>query len=188
MKRRSFTTYQLALIALMTAFLCILGPFTLAIPFSPIPLSLANLAVSLTAVILGQKAGVLACLLYLLMGLTGLPVFSGFTGGFGKLLGPTGGYLTGYLFLAIAGGWFAERFPGVGTKERIGLLGGLLLGMLLLYAFGTAWFSYTADSDFAAALAVGVWPFLPGDLLKMGLVVWIGPQIRGRLMRTGLLD
>lgn len=98
MKQKSMTTYQLVLTGVLTAVICILGPMTLMIPISPVPISLANLAICLSIVILGMKLGTLSCILYLLIGLAGLPVFSGFSGGIGKLAGPTGGYLVGYLF------------------------------------------------------------------------------------------
>ena len=79
--------------AIMTAVMCILGP--LSIPIGPVPITLTNLAIYLAMYILGTKRGSAAVCLYLLIGLAGLPVFSGFTGGPGKLLGPTGGYLIG---------------------------------------------------------------------------------------------
>ena len=187
MEKRRLTTYQLALTALMTAFLCILGPWTIVVPVSPVPVSLASLAVSLTVVILGQKAGTLSCLLYLLIGILGVPVFSGFGAGVGKLLGPTGGYLNGYLLLAWIAGFFADRFAGNRLKERLGLAVGLILGTLLLYGVGTLWLGYVAQLNFSAALAAGVLPFLPGDFIKLVLALILGPQIRHRLSRAGLL-
>ena len=83
----------------MTAVTCILGP--LAIPIGPVPVSLTPLAVFLSVYILGTKGGTLAYLLYLLIGAVGVPVFSGFTGGLGKLAGPTGGYLVGFILMAL---------------------------------------------------------------------------------------
>ena len=80
--------------ALMTAIICILGP--LSLPIGPVPVSLTNLAIYLTMYILDWKAGTIAYCLYMLIGLIGLPVFSGFAGGPGKLFGPTGGYIPTY--------------------------------------------------------------------------------------------
>ena len=180
MKKKSMTTFQLAGIALMTAFLCILGPITVATPLSPVPISLATFAIGLSGILLGKRAGFLSCVLYLFMGCVGLPVFSGFRGGIGTLLGPTGGYLVGYLFLAAVSGSFAEHFMGSRFRDKIGLASGLLLGNGLLYVVGTLWLAYTAQMSYGAALAAGVLPFLPGDVLKCLLAVWLGPQIRIR--------
>ena len=83
--------------ALFSGILCVLAPVALPVPGSPVPLSLATFAVYLTGMILGTKQGVLSVLVYLFLGTVGLPVFSGFSGGIGILLGPTGGYLLGYI-------------------------------------------------------------------------------------------
>lgn len=188
MKDKSMTTYQLTLTGVMTAVICILGPMTLTIPISPVPISLANLAICLSITILGLKLGTLSCILYLLIGLVGLPVFSGFSGGIGKLAGPTGGYLVGYLFLALIGGFFVEQFLGKGLKQRMVQGLGLLLGTAVLYTFGTAWLAYMAGMSFAEALAAGVLPFIPGDLAKIFLTLLIGPEIRARLLQAGYLN
>lgn len=105
-------------IALMAALQCIISPFAITFPFSPVPISLATLMLYLSAYILGKKNAAISCGIYILIGLIGLPVFSGFTGGIGKVLGPTGGYLTGYLFLVYISGWFVERWS-VGGKSSI---------------------------------------------------------------------
>ena len=92
-------TKTMALIGVMAAVTCILGPLSLAIPVSPVPISLGLLGVAFAVYMLGMKKGTLSVLIYLLLGLVGLPVFSGFSGGFAKLAGPTGGYLIGFLFM-----------------------------------------------------------------------------------------
>ena len=109
-KKKSFTTFQMALIAVMAAITCILGPLSIPIPVSPVPISLTNLAIYLTVCLLGWKFGTISYLIYLLIGIAGLPVFSGFSSGFAKLLGPTGGYLIGFIPMAI-------RYPPVGPKS-----------------------------------------------------------------------
>ena len=179
MEQKSFTAYQLAVTGLMTALICILGPMTLTIPVSPIPISLANLAICLSVLILGMKFGTLSCLLYLLIGLIGLPVFSGFSGGVGKLVG--------YIFLALIGGYFADKFPGTGIRERVMQAAGLLLGAVVLDAFGTIWLAYMAHMGFGEALWAGVIPFIPGDLAKIFLAAAVGPAVRKRLLRQNLL-
>lgn len=175
-------TRDLSLIALMTAVTCILAPMTISIPFTVIPLSLANFAILFSVYLLGQRKGVLSCVLYLLIGLAGLPVFSGFSGGPGKLFGPTGGYLAGYLFLVWISGWFFEHFPGKRTLQLLGMT----LGTAALYFFGTLWYAMQAGVTFGAALSAAVLPFIPGDLCKMFLVLLIGEPVKKALQRAGL--
>ena len=109
--RRS-NTYAMTMIALMTAVTCILAP--LSIPIGPVPISLTNFAIYLSLYLLDWKKGTISYFIYLLLGFAGLPVFSGFTGGVAKLAGPTGGYIVGFIPMAIIAG-FAE--PAVFTTE-----------------------------------------------------------------------
>lgn len=168
MKQR---TTRLTLMALMSALMCIAGPLTL--PIGPVPVSLLSAALMLAAMLLGGRMAAAACGVYLLLGLIGLPVFSGFTGGVGQLIGPTGGFLAGYLPMTGLAGAMCSR-----TDRR--LLQGLALaaGTALLYALGTAWFCLQSGADVAAALAVCVLPFLPFDALKIALALAIGPRLR----------
>ena len=103
-------TKKITMIGLMTAVTCILGPLSLPLPFSPVPITLTNFAVFLSIYILGMKYGTISLLIYLALGTIGLPVFSSFSGGLGKLAGPTGGYLFGFIFLALIHGFFMLRF------------------------------------------------------------------------------
>ena len=174
-------TYTMTSTALMTAVTCILGP--LAIPIGPVPVSLTPLAVFLSVYILGTKRGTIAYLLYLLIGAVGVPVFSGFTGGLGKLAGPTGGYLVGFILMALIGGWFIFRFY---DKFAVQFLG-MLLGLVVCYAFGTVWLSYSAGMPFGAALAAGVYPFIPFDLVKIAIAIFLGRTVRRRLEHSGII-
>ncbi len=96
--------------ALAAALICILSPFTIMLPISPVPISLTIFAIYIAVYAVGMKWGLAATALYILIGLVGLPVFSGFSGGAGKLLGPTGGYIIGYLFVALISGFFIDRW------------------------------------------------------------------------------
>lgn len=175
-------TKQLAFISLMTAILCIMAPFSIFLPFSPIPISLGTLAVYFCAILLGRKQSLISISIYLLLGFVGLPVFSGFTGGAGKLFGPTGGYLIGYLFLALICSSFTDKYPG----RTLPCLGGMLLGTLVCYFFGTVWLSHQASLSFSQAFFSAILPFLPGDILKMIFGTFIGLQIRKRLQHVSL--
>lgn len=183
MKQNKMTVSEMALIAVMAAVICVIGPLSIPIPFSPVPISLTNLAVYLAIYALHWRRGTLSYLIYLLLGLVGVPVFSGFCGGIGKLFGPTGGYLLGFVFMALICGWMIDLF----SCKRIPSLIGMLLGMAVCYAFGTAWLAYQANLSFMSALAAGVLPFLPADLAKMAIAVIVGPQIRRRLVRANLV-
>lgn len=180
-KKTVFTTKQMALIGVMTAVTCILGPFAIPLPFSPVPISFTNLAVYFTVYVLGMKYGTVSYLIYLLLGMAGMPVFSGFSGGMGKLAGPTGGYLVGFIFMAIICGLFFDRFPG---KRGMHVLG-MVLGTLVCYAFGTVWLSRQLNISFAAGVGSGVIPYLPGDAAKIILAVIIGPRLHRELLRIG---
>ncbi len=170
-------TQKLTMIGLFTAILCILGPIAVVLPFSPVPVSLSTLGVLLACLILGPQNGLFCTALYLLLGFAGLPVFSGFTGGVGKLLGPTGGYLIGYLFLAAVGGKLAKFW-----RKHLFLQGiGLFIGMLFCYLFGTIWLSYQAGLDFQSALWAGVIPYLPFDIVKIAAALGLYQTIRGSL-------
>lgn len=161
--------------ALMTAVLCVLGP--LSIPIGPVPISLTNLAIYLMLYILDWKRGTVAYLLYLAIGLIGLPVFSGFTGGAAKLAGPTGGYLIGFIPMTILIGLFVGKFSG----RKIACVAVMEAATWIAYFFGTAWYSRMAGLTFSAALAVGVTPFIAEDLAKMILAAILGPVLRRRL-------
>lgn len=184
---KKLTTHELTLTALMAAVLCILGPISLVIPVSPVPISLGSLAVYLAVTVLGARLGTLSCVIYLLLGLAGLPVFAGYTGGAQKLLGPTGGYLIGYIFLAAIAGIFIGRDAGAKGKQYALALLGMILGTAVLYFFGTAWLAHTAGMGFYAALGAGVIPFIPGDLAKMIAADLLGTTLRNRLLQAGLL-
>lgn len=166
----------------MTAIICVIAPFSIIVPFSPIPISAATLAIYFSVTILGMKRGTLSIILYLLLGLAGLPVFSNFTGGIGILLGPTGGYLMGYIFLALLYGFFLDRWPNSFGHHTAGIL----LGTGFCYLFGALWLSYQAAIPFTQAILTSVLPFLPGDFIKISIILLTGPKIRKRLARANL--
>lgn len=178
----NFSTRQLAVIGVMTAVTCILAPFSL--PIGPVPVSLTNLAIYFSLYVLGTKFGCVSYVIYLLIGFIGVPVFSGFTSGPDKLLGPTGGYLIGFLPMALIAGLLIDKF----ISNRTICLLGMICGTIVAYAFGTVWLAYQASLDWKAALMAGVIPFIPGDLAKIILAMIAGPQIRKQLARAGLFE
>ena len=177
---RKTSTYAMVVTALMAAVTCILAP--LSVPIGPVPISLTNFAIYLSLYLLDWKKGTLSYLIYLLLGLVGLPVFSGFTGGLAKLAGPTGGYIIGFIPMAIICGFAFEKFSNRGMQ-----IAGLAIGTIVAYIFGTAWLAIEAHLTFYQALLAGVIPYIPGDLVKIILVVLVGPIVKKRLQSAGLL-
>lgn len=178
--KKKMTTAQMTVTAMMTSITCVVGPLALPIPISPVPVSLTNLVIFFMAYVLGAKYAAASYLLYLLIGMAGLPVFSGFTGGLGKMAGPTGGYLIGFIFLAVIAGYFVDRFP----KSLPLHVTGMALGMVVSYICGTIWLAGQLGITFAAGLGVGVIPYLPGDAVKIILAVIAGPMLKKSISRA----
>lgn len=178
---KKLTTYQMAVTALMAAVMCVLGPLT--VPIGAVPISLANFVICLTVWLLGPKFGTLSVAVYLCIGLIGVPVFSGYGAGLAKLAGPTGGYLVGYLLLALIGGLFIEKSNGNPVVSGIGLV----LGDAACYVLGTAWFVFQMQCELGYALSVCVYPFIALDLAKIVVSCVVGALLRKRLVQAGVL-
>ena len=178
---RKTSTYAMVVTALMAAVTCILAP--LSVPIGPVPISLTNFAIYLSLYLLDWKKGTLSYLIYLLLGLVGLPVFSGFTGGLAKLAGPTGGYIIGFIPMAIISGLVIEKY-----NNRIFQFVAMVLGTAVCYVLGTAWFCVIMDVGIAAALGMCVIPFIPGDIAKIILALMVGPVLRNRLRKAGFIN
>ena len=161
--------------ALMAAVICVLGP--LSIPIGPVPVSLTNFAIYITMYVLDLKRGAAAYCIYMLIGLAGLPVFSGFTGGPAKLFGPTGGYIIGFLPMAIVIGLVFKKY----WNNRLISIAVMELATWIPYILGTVWLSIQAGMTFKAALAAGVLPFIIIDLIKIVIAAFTGPVIRTRV-------
>jgi len=166
---------KITVTALMTAILCVIGPNS--IPIGPVPVSLTNLAIFVILYVAGVKVGTISVCLYILMGTIGLPVFSGYAGGLGKLLGPTGGYIIGFIPMALISGLVTDRF----WKKPVICIVAMELSSWLLYLMGTLWLSHQTDMDFKAALSAGVIPFIIVDLIKIVIAAFIGPQLKKRI-------
>ena len=168
-------TKQMVLIALMTAVTCVLGPLSIPLPFSPVPISLTNFAIFLAIFVLGMKNGTISFIIYLLLGAVGVPVFSSFRGGFQVLAGPTGGYLIGFIFLALIMGFVLDHFD----RKLVPTIIGLIIGMAVCYAFGTVWLAKLLSLSFKEGLMMGVIPYLAGDVAKIIIAAIVGPKLYG---------
>ena len=165
-------TKQMAYTALMAAVIGVLAPIAIELS-GGVPVSLATLAVMLAGGLLGSRYGTLAVLIYILLGMIGIPVFAGYSSGAHIVFGMTGGYILGYLPLAYMTGWFAEHY-GTNLKS---LVSGTFLGTLILNVLGTLWFMVITKMGLMASLAACVIPFLPGDLLKIVVVCILVPRV-----------
>lgn len=150
-----------------------------------VPFTLQTFAVCLITALLGLRLGMWTVSGYILLGAVGVPVFSGFRGGPGALLGTTGGYIVGFLFTALIVGLAVRRF---GRKLPV-LLGGMALGILVCYAFGTAWFMLvyarsTGPVSLAAALGWCVLPYLLPDAGKIILASWLVQRLYPLVFRS----
>lgn len=162
------STRNAAYIAMMAVILCVCSWLT--IPFT-VPFTMQTFAVYCALLLLGGRRGLLAIGLYILLGLVGLPVFSGFRGGPGHLLGLTGGYIIGFLFTGLGYLLLEGRLRSLGFLPRIVLLA---LDLLPCYLVGTVWFTavsrlHGSEIGFFGALGLCVAPYILPDLLKVAL-------------------
>lgn len=151
--RSIIITHSTLFIAMTTVFSWI------SIPFIPVPITLQTLAVLLTGTIMKRYA-IFPMVLYLILGAIGLPVFHNGTAGIGVLLGPTGGYLLGFIPAAVAVGLCYER------SAHFIHVAGLIMGTLFIYLFGISWLVYSVPMNTLAAITAGMLPFIPGDIVK----------------------
>jgi len=178
---KKLSTYQIVVTALFAGIMCILGP--LSVPIGPVPISLTNLVIMLAVFLLGSKLGTISTVIYILLGAAGLPVFSSFSGGFAKLAGPTGGYIIGFIPLAIISGIAVDKW----VNNKGFLVAGMVIGTIILYLLGTVWFVIMMDCEVLYALTVCVFPFLLGDALKIIIALLLGSAVRSRLVKLGYI-
>ncbi len=173
-------TQKIALIAILSAFICLLSP--LSFPLGAIPVSLATFAIYITACTVKIKTSLSAVIIYIILGATGLPVFSFFRGGIHMLTGVTGGYIIGYVFCALTTGLLVNKYE---NKKYIYPLS-MALGTVICYLFGTFWYMVQTENNFISALTVCVLPFIIGDIIKISAASAIGFTLRKRLTKFKL--
>ena len=178
---------KMTLCALFAALTAVCAQISL--PIGPVPITLTLLPILLCSVLMDKRYATVSTLVYVLMGLIGLPVFSGYAGGLAKLAGPTGGYLVGFVPMAFVIGLFVEKADKLEAKALRPVLeiAGFLLGEAVLYVIGTAWFVVLMDCTVSYALGICVVPFLPGDAAKIVLAVVFGALLRRRLIQARVL-
>ncbi len=171
------TDLQKLVLASLFAALTAVGAF-IAIPIGPVPIVLQNLFVMLMGLMLGPRWGLAGVAAYLLAGALGLPVFAGGTGGLGRFVGPTGGYLVGYLPSVLITGWLCQQGRPAWLFDALAVLA----GTLVLYLCGVSWLKLVTGMTWGKTLMVGMVPFLPGDIAKMIAAVMMVGALR-RMIR-----
>lgn len=167
--------------ALFAAFIGIFAQLTIPLPL--IPITGQTFAIGFTITVLGLRYGSLSVFIYILLGMIGIPVFSAMSGGLGIILGPTGGYIIGFIPTAIIMGFYLKQF---GTSKSHAILANLI-GMMITLAFGTIWLKYGSGFSWSTAISAGIYPFLIVGIIKAIFAALAGVTIRQRLLRAKLL-
>jgi len=169
-EKRSAAIYDITLVIGGSFFIALCARITVLLPFSPVPVTAQTFAVLMIGALLGAKRGGLAALAYIIEGTLGLPVFA-FGGGFAVLLGPTGGYLIGFIPAAYVTGFLAQR----GWDRRISsTVLAMIFGNIIIYTFGLLWLSRLMGIS-KSVLTTGLYPFIVGDLAKIVLAAVVMP-------------
>ena len=171
------TAEQAGAVLFVTVLTAIAAQISIPLPFTPVPFTLQPMVVLVGAAALGSRLGWTSQVLYLALGLAGLPVFAAsplLPQGVARLAGPTGGYLMAYPFAAFAAGWLAER----GFDRRyLTAVAAMLAGLAIVYAGGVVWLTLVTTQSLAAALATGFYPFVLADLLKLLVAAAVMPGL-----------
>ena len=175
------TQLRMTVYASLLAALTAAGAY-LSIPIGPVPIILQNMFVLLSGLLLGSRWGLASVGVYLLAGVCGLPVFAGGLGGISRIVGPTGGYILGYLPGVFITGLIAEK---TGQRMIYDVIA-MICGTIIIYSCGLIWLKVLTGMTLAKTLAVGMYPFLIGDALKIAAVAAIAKSLRPVIMQTSL--
>ena len=174
------TATQLKMMVYTSLFVALIAIGALiAIPIGPVPIVLQNMVVLLAGILLGPAWGLACVAIYLLIGLVGLPVFAGGTAGIGKLFGPTGGYLLGYLPAVLVTGGISKALGNRLSADVIAMV----MGSVMVYAAGVPWLKMATGMTFERAMVVGMAPFVIGDVVKIAAAAAIAKALRPVIQR-----
>jgi len=182
------STKEIILTGVFTALTSVLAQVSIKIPFSPVPITLQVLSVCLAAVILRKKCSALSQVAYILLGACGFPVFSSLNSGLNAILGPTGGYIISFPFVAYIISYIIEKFENHKSISRFSICFAMITGLFTCYAFGTVWLAFALRLSFLKALAMGIGWYLPLDILKVVASSFIGYEIRAALLKVKLIQ
>lgn len=178
MANRMNILLSISLVALFAALTAAGAFISIPLPFSPVPVVLQNLFALLSGMILGPLMGTAAIILYLCIGILGAPVFAGARGGFAVLLGPTGGYLLGYVSASLVAGIITGSPRKNHGTHWVRIVTAVLVGMILIYIPGLLRLNMVMNGNWPKTLTAGLIPFILGDLAKGAVACLITPRLR----------
>ena len=171
------TAFRALAVVFLTALTIVAAQVSVPLPFTPVPFTLQPMIVLLGGAALGSRLGMSSQILYIALGLAGLPVFAAspvLPQGFARLLGPTGGYLMSYPIAAFAAGYLAER--GFDRRYLTSVVA-MAAGLGIIFTCGVAWMAFgTPHVGLSAAVATGLIPFIPADILKIFAAATVLPM------------
>lgn len=170
------STKDMIICGIFASITAILSQISIPLPFTTVPLTMQVFAVALSGIILGTKKGFISQIIYILIGAIGMPVFAQMSGGMGVIVGPTGGFILGFPFMALVIGYFSEKF-----KSSLYIIVGMIIGLIIDYTIGTLMFSSVTNMDLNKSLMACVIPFIPVDLLKVGMATVAGVSVSKRV-------
>lgn len=175
-EKKKFKTLDVVFIGLSAALIAICS--WISIPLPSVPITLQTMGVVLISSLFGAKRGTIATVIYIILGAIGVPVFAGFSSGIGVLTGPTGGYIIGFIFTAIIVGITADK-----TNKLWALILSMIAGILVCYAFGTAWYAYvyaktSGAQPLMAILGWCVFPYLIPDAIKIAIAAILTNRLK----------
>lgn len=192
--KQSLKAKEISIAGIFIALTAIFSQISIPLPFTPIPISCGLIAVYIAGILLKPRLALLSQIGYLLLGMFGLPVYSGFKGGLGILFGPTGGFLFAYPIMAFLVSVALNSKQSLQMEENQGKgwlfaksTVSITLAQCILYASGALWFSFTTGNSLAATLAMTVYPFVFLDLLKMAFCVIAIIPFRTRMKSANML-
>lgn len=170
------------MIALFAAIISVLSQFAIPMPFG-VPITGQTLAIGLAATILGARYSTIATILYIFLGIAGVPVFAQMQAGIGVVFGPTGGFLISFIPTAYITGKYLEKTNFTWPHALIANF----IGMFITLILGTLWLKWIASLSWTASFMAGFIPFIPGGILKAVIASFLGITVRHRLMNAHLL-
>jgi biotin transport system substrate-specific component len=175
---------EMVLCGIFAALTAVMSQVSIPIPFSTVPVTLQTLAVLMAAALLGSKCGAVSQIIYILLGAAGVPVFANMKGSFAVLIGPTGGYILSFPLAALVAGIILEKAK---KSSRLIMLGAMASGLVVLYTIGTLQLGFVMKLGFIKAVATGVIPFIPFEMIKLPIAAIFCYQARQYLTKAGVL-
>ena len=172
-KSSGFTVQELTTMALLAALLCVSSYISIQLPISAVPITAQTLIINLIALLLKPKKGGITVIVWILLGVVGLPVFSGGKSGIGTITGPTGGFIIGYIAVAI----IVALVRGRKNKVWRNMVAVIAVGIPVLYAVGVPWYKVSMSLDWKTAFLTGMVPYLIGDVIKCVAAVYLAKPL-----------